>query len=258
MQTYLERYLDGDHLGVWTELVSLGPAVRADSVHEDAQAVAEEIFQRVSRNLTLVIGRLNELGYRFISPGDAWRKPDPEILGAISALEERYGSFPICLCKWFEIVGEVNLMGTHPRLSRHDGEDWGGSEKLGCYSDPLMIGWFNRLRTSLLSFHINLAQDWDEIERMEAENPPPYAFDIGLSAINKANQSGGGSVQMIVPNPGFDAPLIDPDLYWMGTFFVPHLRMSFEWGGFPGLGRLPESDQPWEELDFLTGGLLAF
>jgi hypothetical protein len=109
----------------------------------------------------------------------------------------------------------------------------------------------------LLSFYLNLANDWDEIARMEQEMPPPYGIDVGLSPINKANHSGSGSIQVLVPNPAFDAPLIDWDHYWMGAFFVPHLRTCFDWGGFPGLRQLPESDRPKEELGFLTADLLA-
>jgi hypothetical protein len=157
---------------------------------------------------------------------------------------------------WYEVVGEVNLMGTHPNLSRHDGQDWGGSERLGCYSDPMMIGWFSSLREELLSFYINLADDWDEIAQMEKDNPPPYGIDIGLSAINKANHSGSGSVQIVIPNPNFDAPLIDWDHYWMGTFLIPHLRQCFEWGGFPGFREMREIDRPKEELEVLTADLL--
>jgi hypothetical protein len=93
--------------------------------------------------------------------------------------------------------------------------------------------------------------------QMEKEMPPPYGIDIGLSAINKANHSGSGSIQMLVPNLAFDAPLIDRDDYWMGTFFVPYLRTCFEWGGFPGFNRVADSDLPKEELNFLNDGLIT-
>ena len=51
----------------------------------------------------------------------------------------------------------------------------------------------------------------------------------------KAHESGGGPVSLLVPNPAFDGPLIDPGERWTGTFFVHHLQTCFEWGGFPGL-----------------------
>jgi hypothetical protein len=257
MQTYLDRYLEGDNIGVWSELVALGPAVRDEPVFADAQSVAYEIMLRAKHNIDLLVERLEALEYRFVASDEVWTPPDADLIQAMDALEQRYGFFPIAIRKWFEVVGQGNFMGAHPKLSRYDGRDWGGSEQLGCYSDPMMVGWFSRLRGELLSFYINMADDWDEMAIMEQENPPPYGIDIGLSAINKANHSGSGSVQMVLPNPSFDAPLIDWDHYWMGTFFIPYLRVCFEWGGFPGLRALAETVRPTDELDFLTQGLLV-
>jgi hypothetical protein len=257
MQSYLERYLDGECTGVWAELVALGPAVRDEPICTDAQAVAQEMMLRAKHNISLLVERLTKLEYRFISPESVWRPPDPKLTATLDTLEQRYGSFPLVVRMWYEVVGEVDFMGTHPKLSHHDGLDWGGSEQLGCYSDPMMVGWFSHLTDELLSFYLNLAGDWDEMAQMEKEMPPPYGIDIGLSAINKANHSGSGSIQMLVPNPAFDAPLIDRDDYWMGTFFVPYLRTCFEWGGFPGFNRVADSDLPKEELNFLNDGLIT-
>jgi hypothetical protein len=148
-------------------------------------------------------------------------------------------------------------MGTHPKLSMHAGRDWGGSEQLGCYTDPMMVVWHNPVPDELLSFYINIAEDWDEMAQMEADNPPPYGVVVGMSAINKANHSGSGPVQIMVPNPAFDAPLMDDEGYWMGDFFVPYLRTCFQWGGFPGLRKMEAMSLPWKELEFLTDGLLA-
>lgn len=92
--------------------------------------------------------------------------------------------------------------------------------------------------------------------RVEQKNPPPYGVEFGMSAINKANHSGAGSIQVIVPNPAFDAPLIDWDSNWMGPFFMPHLRTCFARGSFPGFRDVPEPDRPNEELEFLKAGLL--
>ena len=257
MQSYLERYLDGEYLAVWSELVALGPAIRAEPVYTDAQSVAQEMMMRAKHNIELLIERLTKLEYRFIAPDKVWTPPDAELVNTLDTLEQRYGSFPLVIRKWYEVVGEVDFMGTHPKLSQYDGLNWGGSERLGCYSDPMMVGWFSHHRDELPSFYLNLASDWDEMAQMEEEKPPPYGIDIGLSAINKANHSGSGSVQVVVPNPAFDTPLIDRDNYWMGTFFVPYLRSCFEWGGFPGLQQLADADRPKEELNFLTTRLLA-
>jgi hypothetical protein len=255
MQSYLERYLDGDRIGVWAELVALGPAIRSEPIYAEAQAVAQEMMKRAKHNVQLLVERLGDLNYRFAAPEAAWMPPNAQLQNALDASELRYGPLPLVVRKWYEVVGEVDFVGAHPRLSRHDGMDWGGSEQLQCYSDPMMIVWPGHESDELPSFYLDLADDWDEIARMEAESPPPFGIRLGLSAINKANQSGSGAVQILVPSPGFDAPLLDKDDYWMGTLFVPYLRECFTWGGFPGLGRLAEPDRPRDELRILTEGL---
>jgi hypothetical protein len=254
MHTYLERYLEGDREGVWAELVGLGPAVRDAQVCADAQAVAVEMMHRARHNVEILIGRLKELRYRFANPEGPWTPPGPWIVKALDELEARFGPLPIVIRAWYERVGEVDFTGAYPRLSQFHGLDWDGSEELGCYSDPLTAGWLASLQRGLASFYINHG-DWDEMERMERENPPPYGIDFGMSAINKANHSGAGSVQVMLPNPGFDAPLIDWDGDWMGTFFVPYLRTCFAWGGFPGFRNIPEGDRPLELLASLRADL---
>lgn len=257
MQSYLERYLEGDYASVWAELVALGAGVRNKPVYTDAQGVAQEMMMRTKHNVGLLITRLKVLGYRFWDVDQVWNLPDEKALQALDALEQRYGLIPLVVRKFFEVVGQVDLSGAHPKLSRYEGQNWGGSERLACYSDPMVVCGVSCFHKGLLSFYINLASDWDEMEQMERENPPPYGLDIGLSAINKANHSGIGAIQMIVPSPVFDAPLIDREDYWMGTFFIPYLRSCFKWGGFPGLSRLPEPDRPNDELHFLTQDLLT-
>ncbi|MFN2292428.1 MAG: hypothetical protein ACK2UC_14645 [Anaerolineae bacterium] len=244
-------------MGVWAELTALGPAVREEPVFQDTQAVAQEIMSRAKQNVAMLVERLAALEYRFVMPDRVWTRPNPGITTRLDAFEQRFGPIPVVVRTWYEVIGGVNLMGAHPRLSHHYGLNWGGSEELGCYSDPMVVYWFGRHTEALVSFYLNLADDWDEMERMEEEMPPPYGIDLGLSAINKANHSGAGSVQIIVPNPAFDTLLIDWDDYWMGTMFVPYLRTCFQWGGFPGLASLEEDEQPKEELSFLTEGLLA-
>jgi hypothetical protein len=260
--TYLERYLDNEHLTVWAELVAQGPAIRQHPLYADAQAVAREMMTRARHNIDLLVQRLKTLEYRFIHPEQAWRPPDAKHLAALEALERHYGPFPLAIHMWYEIVGSVNFMGAHPKLSRCWGYDWGGSDQLRCYGDPMVVGHWLGNTEALMSFYLNYAEDEEEEAQMEAEEPPPYDLRIGLSAINKAGESGGGGVEMLVPNAAFDAPLIDADSYWTGTFFVSYLRACFEWGGFPGLqggrfaGRQWIPDYSRAELDFLTQDLL--
>jgi hypothetical protein len=260
METFLERYLDGEYNNVWAELVGLGPDVRNEPFLSDAQAVSVEMMSRARNNISLLIERLHTLRYRFESPERIWIPPDENVPSMLNAVETRYGPFPVVIRAWREIVGLVNFMGAHPKLSQYNEYDWGGSDRLQCYGDPLFIWILNPQDQDLISFYINRANREEAIE-MEAKMPPPFCLEVGMSMINKAGQSGGGGVDMLVPNPGFDAPLIDSDSFWTGTFFIPYLRECFKWGGFPGLkgGWFP--GQEWDpeyskaELDYLTKDL---
>lgn len=68
MPTFLDRYLAGDRIGVWNELVALGEAARRKPVQADAEAVAEETMRRARCNVELLITRLAGMGYRFAAP----------------------------------------------------------------------------------------------------------------------------------------------------------------------------------------------
>ena len=69
MSRFLERYLDGQHEQVWTELVSLGPYVRREPEYwRQARSVAEETMRRVRENLERLVVELPRVGYEFGRP----------------------------------------------------------------------------------------------------------------------------------------------------------------------------------------------
>lgn len=70
MATFLERYQAGERVAVWDELVALGEGVRHKLYYADAVAVAAETMRRARHNVELIIQRLAEAGYRFVSPED--------------------------------------------------------------------------------------------------------------------------------------------------------------------------------------------
>jgi hypothetical protein len=69
--SYLDRYLRGECIEVWEELVGLGLAVHntGSAVAVDALAVARETIGRARYNIVLLLRRLHEVGYRF---GYSW------------------------------------------------------------------------------------------------------------------------------------------------------------------------------------------
>jgi hypothetical protein len=127
MSTYLERYLAGEHEGVWVELLALGERVREEPVYSDALAVARETMRRVRHNIELLVPRLEQLGYRF---GYEWvdedeldfadhqppvfAPPKPDVHERITELETLAGVLPLSLQAWYETVGAVNFVGMEP------------------------------------------------------------------------------------------------------------------------------------------------
>jgi hypothetical protein len=251
MISYLERYLEfaAHNYGnqrIWAELVSLGADVRQEPLYSDARAVARETMMRARHNVELLVGRLKTLGYQFLDPQEVWILPDRASIAALDLLEGRCGVLPLSLRMWYEVVGSVSFMGAHPSLSYFDSPDMSRSRSLPVYADPLVV---DPLETNPLSFYLDLVYEYTG----EEISDPPYALRLAPDAIHKANHSGGGPTQILIPNPAIDAPLISDD--WDGTLFVSYLQGCFRWGGFPGWRNHPEP--PTKELEFLTRDLLS-
>jgi hypothetical protein len=68
MATYLKRYLAGERVEVWNELMALGEQVRRKPLQADANAVVEETMRRARHNIEVLITRLSGMGYRFAAP----------------------------------------------------------------------------------------------------------------------------------------------------------------------------------------------
>ena len=119
MTSYLERYQAGEHEAVWAELLALGAKVREEPLAADARAVAEETMRRVRLNVETIVERLRGIGYEFAYPDQVLVGPEPEVLRAIDALERQVGPLPLALRVFYEKVGSVCLMGSHPTLSAY-------------------------------------------------------------------------------------------------------------------------------------------
>jgi len=65
---FLDRYLAGECVAVWDDLVALGPRVRHSRCQADATAVAAETMRRARHNVQLLLQRLDAIEYRFLTP----------------------------------------------------------------------------------------------------------------------------------------------------------------------------------------------
>lgn len=152
MASFLSRYLDGEHVQVWDELLALGERVREEPLYSDALAVAQETMRRVRYNIELLIPRLKDIGYQF---GCYWlvaydelgkdfpygsdleglsederellakkleefipfvpppfMPPKPDIHDFIADLGAIAHTIPLSVRAWCEIVGDVDFRGT--------------------------------------------------------------------------------------------------------------------------------------------------
>ena len=220
-----DRYRAGEHRAVWEELVSLGSSVREDPVAADALAVTYETMHRVGQNVRTLIQRLGTIGYRFAEKSHA----SPASAKQVRAFEKEFGTLPLSLRAFHEVVGEVNFIGNHP------GIDPRGNPVA---PDPLVV---YALDEGIVEFD----DDDDDGER-------PTALTIAPDDLHKANTSGGDPYEMAIPDLRADGELLNER---HELFFVDYLRLAFRFGGFPGYeGR---STTP-VELKQLAADLIEF
>ncbi len=220
---FFDRYRAGEHAKVWTELVALGDGVRDDPVAADALAVAYETMQRVESNVRTVVRRLIATDYAFSETSHA--PPDASVRKAVADFEKDAGALPLSLRAFYEVVGEVNFIGTHPTI-----DPKGNSVA----TDPLVV----------YGFDDGLADS--------AEDEEPSAITIAPDDLHKANVSGGDAYAMAIPDLRADGELLNER---HNLFFVDYLRLCFRFGGFPGYEG--KADTP-AELSTLSAGLIAF
>ena len=223
----LDRYQAGEHRQVWKELIALKGRVREDPHAADALAVACETMRRVETNVRTLVQRLAAMKYRFTTKPHV--APASGVSRAVVEFERTTGALPLSLRTFYEIVGEVNLLGSHPTLTPR-GDD--------IAPDPLLVyGFDDRL------------VEFDEDDEGEEA---PSAITIAPDDLHKADISGGAPYEITIPDESADGELVNErhELY-----FVDYLRLCFRFGGFPGYDGLTTVPA---EIEILGQGLLEF
>jgi hypothetical protein len=167
----------------------------------------------------------------------------------VEALAERHGPLPLSLRMWYEMVGSVNFVGQMPehwrRLVEQEAKHRPEDEARHSYWKYDARGLLDPLYVAPLT-----PQLVDEL----VQRPPQTTIGIPLApaAPDKYDLINMlGDYYMTIPSAGIDALLINEPHH---TTLVEYLRLSFQWGGFPGWSDC--SLRPEEDLAFLTEGLL--
>ncbi len=247
MANYLERYQQGDHQAVWSELLSLGGTVRRPPLDREAYQVARETMKRVQHNIEILVARLESFGFEFgVYPDGepvpffrgAHVPPPADITESLNELENIVGLLPLSLRAFWETVGSVNFIA---RLAGGEGKD-GEPEVDGL--DPLVIDSIDGVLAQYEEWLEFSCEDGAADELADA-----FAVSLAPDVLHKDNVSGGPPYQIAIPNPSIDAFLLNEP---HRTTMVEYLRICLARGGFPGAGALPI---PVEEL---TRDLLRF
>jgi uncharacterized protein DUF6745 len=161
---------------------------------------------------------------------DATARPHvPPSAGAakeVASFEKKFGTLPLSLRTFYEVVGEVSLIGSHATL------DPKGNR---IPPDPLVV---YGLDEGLLEL------DEDD------EGETPAAITIAPDDLHKANTSGGEPYAMAIPDLRADGELLNERHH---LFFVDYLRLCFRFGGFPGYDGAAEVPK---EIATLSQGLI--
>jgi hypothetical protein len=104
---------------VWSELLTFGGQIRDERLYAEVQSVAHETMSRARANIELLVTRLTSLGYQFAHPDRVFVPTDDELRRLVSEIERRAGPLPLSLRAWCDVVGEVNFMGSHAKLSTY-------------------------------------------------------------------------------------------------------------------------------------------
>lgn len=217
---WLARYLDGERDVVWHELRQLGARVREPAFAAEAQAVCDEMAGRARYNVEMLVERLLAEGYRF-HVNDDEQTPAPPLTGPsldaeafVGWLEETFGAVPMALSSWVRIVGDVWLVGTHPK--------W----EVSASADPLVV----EVEQTRYSGHDVRPYLLDELEQWrESPDGRPFQLPVAPDHLHKENVSGGPPYGIVLPDGCADAHIVTSN----GMPFVSYLQSVFNRGGFP-------------------------
>jgi Domain of unknown function (DUF6745) len=154
--------------------------------------------------------------------------PSAQVRQQIARLEKVAGALPLSLRVFYEVVGSVDWIGSHPTLAPADSD---------ICPDPLVV--------------FPIEEVLEEID--EGLEEGDGLVTIAPDDLHKADMSGGDPYQVAVPDLRADGELLNER---HRLFFVDYLRLCFRFGGFPGYEGIDRGIPA--EIAKLSEGLLEF
>lgn len=244
---YLERYLNGEHRQVWSELQDLGDEIYSVPLYSECYAVALETMTRVRRNIELLISRLRDIEYVFHAKNAqdldfSLSNPPQHIFedeciilpesydfeSEIAAIEAMVGAIPLSIKAFYRVIGAVNLVGRYPPW-----QECHLLDSLQVNSPKMALFW--------------LKTNYEPIEYQAA------TIIISPDKYHKIGMSGAGVYSMRMPNRLMDCVVEDEPHQ---LYFVDYLRLSLQWAGMLGIEKCPQI--PNAEISHLIDGFMPF
>jgi hypothetical protein len=237
---WAERYEAGLRDQVWHELRQVGASIRADAdMAADAQLVCDAMARRARQNIETIVRRLADQNYRFHlndddeTPVVPHRPPGERAPFVAEWLDAHAGPLPMTVRSWLLLVGDVWLVGAHPR--------WPESAA----ADPLVI----ELEGSKYPNYSIVDYFAAELTAHgDCERDAPFALPFAPDRLHKENVSGGSPYGLLLPDGCADGLIMATT----AMPFVAYLNHVFAHGGFPW----PTTDQQWAITRSLASGLL--
>lgn len=217
----------------WSRYLANDSNLQAGEPRERALSFARNVMAHVRANVAKLVRWLDDDGYQFANPDRRWRTPDPNVSAWVAEWAERGLHVPVALQAWLEVVGTVNLMGTHPDWIRTGYTGSGAGSDRTWYTDPLVI----ELGPDDMQFFYEM---WVDAKADDANATP--IIELAPDHVHKANVSGGEPIYMVGATPAFDAPFVGQH----GSYtLLSYLRHAFEWAGFPGFDYIRSAPSEW-------------
>jgi hypothetical protein len=181
--------------------------------------------------------------------------PDKKTPGILAKLEKAVGGpLPLSLRAWYEQVGWVSLMGSDPALNSVDFSNRSVLTQFQAltaqHAAPVPPAGEEYAPDPLVMYPAEeLLQQASDMEGAEDGDSHGLQLVISPDDLHKANVS-GDAYYIKLPDARADFRFDD----WHKNTFVNYLRVTFQWGGFPGWER--SKNPPRKEIAELSEGLL--